>query len=168
MSVANQTPPLIGYDVSDDPALRGWLGDAAGDVRQLGLLAGSARAQEWGRLANEHPPVLRTHDRYGERIDEVEFHPAWHELMAVAVENGLQASPWVAGRPGAHLARAAKFYVWSQVEAGHGCPVSMTYAVVPALRHAPALAAEWEPLLAARAYDFGPRPYKEKRGVLAG
>ncbi|MBO3748162.1 acyl-CoA dehydrogenase family protein [Streptosporangiaceae bacterium NEAU-GS5] len=168
MSVANQTPPLTGHDVSDDPALRGWLGDASGEVRQLGLLAGSARAQEWGRLANEHPPILRTHDRYGERIDEVEFHPAWHELIAVAVDNGLHASPWVAGRPGAHLARAAKFFVWSQVEAGHGCPISMTYAVVPALRHAPALAAEWEPLLAARAYDFGLRPYKEKRGVLAG
>ncbi|MEU9884222.1 isovaleryl-CoA dehydrogenase [Sphaerisporangium sp. NPDC051011] len=171
--VFNQAPPLTGHDVSADPALldgvkredADW---ALGELRTLGTLAGSARAQEWGRLANDHPPVLRTHDRYGHRIDEVEFHPAWHELMGVAVEHGLHATPWSSARPGAHVARAAKFYVWSQVEAGHGCPISMTYASVAALRHTPALAAVWEPLLASRIYDFGLRPAAAKRGVLAG
>ncbi|GII80573.1 acyl-CoA dehydrogenase [Sphaerisporangium rufum] len=171
--VFNQAPPLTGHDVSADPALvegvrREEADWALGELRMLGTLAGSARAQEWGRLANEHPPVLRTHDRYGNRLDEVEFHPAWHELMSVAVTHGLHASPWVSRRPGAHVARAAKFYVWSQVEAGHGCPISMTYASVAALRHRPALAAEWEPLLASRAYEPGLRPPATKRGVLAG
>ncbi|MEV8632507.1 isovaleryl-CoA dehydrogenase [Streptosporangium sp. NPDC051023] len=171
--VFNQVPPLSGHDVSADAALlsgveREGAGWATGELHRLGTLAGSEQAGEWGRLANEHPPVLRTHDRYGRRIDEVEFHPAWHELMTVAVENGLHATPWTSARPGAHVARAAKFYVWSQVEAGHGCPVSMTYASVAALRHSPALATEWEPLLASRSYDFGLRPPLGKRGVLAG
>ncbi|MER7208392.1 isovaleryl-CoA dehydrogenase [Streptosporangium sp. NPDC000239] len=171
--VFNQVPPLVGHDVSDDAALlagveREGAGWATGEVRALGVLAGSARAAEWGRLANEHPPVLRTHDARGHRIDEVEFHPAWHELMAVAVGEGLHAAPWADARPGAHVARAAGFYLWSQVEAGHGCPISMTYASVAALRHAPALAAEWEPLLTSRSYDFGLRPPLGKRGVLAG
>ncbi|WP_233508140.1 isovaleryl-CoA dehydrogenase [Spongiactinospora gelatinilytica] len=171
--IFNQASQLAGHDVSADAALmegieREGAGWASGELRRLGTLAGSERAQEWGRLANEHPPVLRTHDRYGNRIDEVEYHPAWHELMTVAVENGLHAAPWNAGRPGAHVARAAKFYVWSQVEAGHGCPISMTYAAVAALRHSPELAAEWEPLLAAPAYDPGLRPPAGKRGLLAG
>ncbi|MBP2705659.1 acyl-CoA dehydrogenase family protein [Microbispora sp. RL4-1S] len=171
--VTNQVPPLTGHDVSADaPLAEGLVREGAdwatGELRRLGRLAGTARAQEWGRLANEHPPVARTHDRYGHRIDEVEFHPAYHELMAVAVGNGLHASPWTSARPGAHVARVAKFYVWSQVEAGHGCPVSMTYAAVAALRHSPRLRAEWEPLLASRTYDPGLRPPLEKRGVLAG
>ncbi|MBD3137692.1 isovaleryl-CoA dehydrogenase [Microbispora bryophytorum] len=171
--VTNQVPPLTGHDVSADPVLLEGLARegadwATGELRQLGLLAGSAKAQEWGRLANEHPPVLRTHDRYGNRIDEVEFHPAWHELMTVAVESGAHAAPWTSARPGAHVARAAKFFTWSQVEAGHGCPISMTYAAVAALRHSPSLRAEWEPLLASRTYDFGLRPPQDKRGVLAG
>ncbi|WP_307832668.1 isovaleryl-CoA dehydrogenase [Planomonospora sp. ID91781] len=171
--VFNQVPPLTGHDVSADAALteglaREGAGWALEELRRLGTLAGTERAAEWGRLANEHPPVLRTHDRYGHRIDEVEFHPAWHELMTVAVSGGLHAAPWTDPRPGAHVARAAGFYVWSQVEAGHGCPVSMTYAAVPALRHAPELAAEWEPRLASREYDFGLRPAAAKRGVLAG
>ncbi|WP_030914641.1 isovaleryl-CoA dehydrogenase [Streptosporangium amethystogenes] len=171
--VFNQADPLTRHDVSADAALmagvdREGAGWATGELRRLGLLAGSEQAQEWGRLANEHPPVLRTHDRYGRRIDEVEFHPAWHELMTVAVEGGMHATPWTSARPGAHVARAAKFYLWSQVEAGHGCPISMTYASIAALRHSPVLAAEWEPLLASRSYDFGLRPPLGKRGVLAG
>jgi putative acyl-CoA dehydrogenase len=111
--------------------------------------------------------VLRTHDRYGHRIDEVEFHPAWHELMRTAVEHGLHAAPWAAGRAGAHVARAAKFYVW-RVDAGHGCPISMTYAAVPALRHSPELARQYEPLLTAGSYDFGLRPPLTKTALLAG
>ncbi|ADG88961.1 isovaleryl-CoA dehydrogenase [Thermobispora bispora] len=171
--VFNQVPPLVGHDVAADAALleglaREGAGWAAEEIHRLGVLAGTAEAQEWGRLANEYPPVLRTHDRYGHRIDEVEFHPAWHQLMTVAVENGLHAAPWASDRPGAHVARAAKFFIWSQVEAGHGCPISMTYSAVAALRHSPELRAEWEPRLTSCAYDFGLRPPAEKRGILAG
>ncbi|MEV6859524.1 isovaleryl-CoA dehydrogenase [Streptosporangium subroseum] len=171
--VFNQAPPFSGHDVFADATLvagvtREGAGWATGELHRLGILAGSEQAMEWGRLANEHPPVLRTHDRYGRRIDEVEFHPAWHELMTVAVENGMHATPWSSARPGSHMARAAKFYIWSQVESGHGCPISMTYASIAALRHTPALAADWEPLLASRSYDFGLRPPLGKRGVLAG
>ncbi|WP_262281895.1 isovaleryl-CoA dehydrogenase [Micromonospora sp. MA102] len=170
--VFNQVPPLAGHDAADDPALldgldREGAGWAAAEVHELGRLGGSAPAIEHGRLANEHPPVLRTHDRHGHRIDEVEFHPAWHELMRTAVGHGLHAAPWADERPGAHVARAAKFYVW-RPDAGHGCPISMTYAAVPALRHSPDLAARYEPLLTATAYDFGLRPPLAKRGLLAG
>ncbi len=171
--VRNQVPPLAGHDVAADPALleaveREGAGWAAAELHELGLLAGQAETAELARLANEHPPVLRTHDRYGNRIDEVEFHPAWHALMDTAVGHGLHAAPWADPRPGAHVARAAKFYVWSQAEAGHGCPISMTYAVVPALRNAPELAGRFEPLLVSRAYDPGLRPPEGKRGLLSG
>jgi putative acyl-CoA dehydrogenase len=171
--VLNQPPPLTDFDVADDPALldalaREGAGWALPAVRELGQLAGSAQAREWGRLANEHPPRLHTHDRYGNRLDEVEFHPAWHSLMQVAVSHGLHAAPWASAQPGAHVARAAGFYVWGSAEAGHTCPISMTYAVVPALRHAPALAAVYEPLLTAQVYDPGTRPPLAKQGLLAG
>jgi putative acyl-CoA dehydrogenase len=171
--VFNQPPPLTGHDVADDPVLlealaREGASWALPSVRDLGQLAGSEQAQEWGRQANENPPRLHTHDRYGNRVDEVEFHPAWHSLMSTAVSNGLHATPWLSARAGAHVARAAGFYVWSSVEAGHGCPISMTYAIVPALRHAPSLAAAYEPLLAATTYDFGLRPPLSKKGLLAG
>ncbi|MFJ7153913.1 acyl-CoA dehydrogenase family protein [Streptomyces sp. NPDC101118] len=171
--VTNQVPPHHGYDAAADPALvealhREGAGWAAGEVHELGVLAGSQEAAEWGRLANENTPVLRTHDRYGHRVDEVEFHPYWHELMDVAVGHGLHAAPWQEAGPGAHVARAAKFYVWGQAEAGHSCPVSMTYAAVPALRTTPELASWLEPLLASRTYDFGLRDPRTKRGLIAG
>jgi putative acyl-CoA dehydrogenase len=171
--VLNQPLPLAGHDVAQDPALLEALGreDAgamATELHELGVLAGSAQTQEQARLANDCVPRLRTHDRYGHRIDEVDYHPAWHALMSVAVSHGLHAAPWADGEPGAHLARAAKFYVWSQAEAGHGCPVSMTYAAVPALRHAPELARRFEPLLASRAYDPGLRVPETKAGLLSG
>jgi putative acyl-CoA dehydrogenase len=171
--VTNQAVPLVGHDLADNPALLAGLhehgaGWAEPELHELGRLGGTEQAQEWGRLANEHPPVLRSHDRYGHRIDEVEFHPAWHELMTVAVEHGLHAAPWRDDRPGAHVARAAKFYTWGQVEAGHMCPTSMTYAAIPALRRAPELAARYEPLLTAPHYDFGLREPTGKRGLIAG
>ncbi|MDH6126776.1 acyl-CoA dehydrogenase family protein [Kitasatospora sp. GP82] len=171
--VTNQVPDLYGHDVAADPTLLAALGRAGADwaepeLHRLGLLAGTEQAAGWGRLANEYEPVLRTHDRYGNRIDEVEFHPAWHELMRVAVSNGLHAAPWRDDRPGAHTARAAKFYVWGQVEAGHSCPISMTYASVPALRSTPELARQFEPLLASTEYDFGLREPSGKRGLIAG
>ncbi|GIJ31040.1 isovaleryl-CoA dehydrogenase [Micromonospora sediminimaris] len=170
--VFNQVPPLVGHDTADEPALLDALARegadwATAEVHELGRLAGTEQAVEHGRLANEHPPVLRTHDRYGHRVDEVEFHPSWHELMRTAVAHGLHAAPWADERPGAHVARAAKFHVW-RPDAGHGCPISMTYAAVPALRHAPDLAARYEPLLTARSYDFGLREPQRKQGLLAG
>ncbi|AGM06550.1 acyl-CoA dehydrogenase family protein [Amycolatopsis keratiniphila] len=171
--VTNQVPPLAEYDVAADPALlegleRAGAGWAVAEVHALGRLAGSEQAQEWGRLVNENEPVLRTHDRVGNRIDEVEFHPYWHELMDVAVSYGLHAAPWRDPRPGAHAARAAKMYVWGQVDAGHTCPISMTYAAVPALRFNPELSERYEPLLAATDYDFGLREPSSKRGLIAG
>ncbi|WP_263250990.1 isovaleryl-CoA dehydrogenase [Saccharopolyspora rosea] len=165
--VVNQPPPLDGFDpIACDPALRSAIDRyRIGDLGDLAAEAGSAEAREHGRLANDHPPHLRTHDRYGNRVDEVDFHPSWHWLMARAVHHGLHAAPWDGG---SHVRRAAGFYLWSQAEAGHGCPISMTYAAVPALRHAPDLAARFEPALTARAYEFGLRPPEQKPGLLAG
>ncbi|MGX1563830.1 DNA alkylation response protein [Streptomyces sp. NPDC055506] len=171
--VTNQAPPLPPYDGSDDTALleglrREGAGWAEEDLRRLGRLAGSAQAQEWADLANRHEPELRTHDRYGNRVDEVEFHPSWHHLMRTAVTEGLAASPWADDRPGAHVARSAGGLVWGHTEAGHGCPTSMTYAAVPALRRQPELAKVYEPLLTSREYEPGLRVPTEKRGLLAG
>ncbi|MFW6773873.1 acyl-CoA dehydrogenase family protein [Nocardioides sp. CPCC 205120] len=170
--VVNQVPPLTGHDTAHDPALlegleREGAGWARDEVHALGRLAGSAEAQEWGRLAERVPPRLHTHDRYGHRVDEVEYVPAYHRLMETAVGHGLHGAPWADDRPGAHVARAAKFLVWS-VDAGHGCPISMTYAVVPALRANPELAARFEPLLTSRAYDPVLREPTTKRGLTAG
>ncbi|MDP9116092.1 MAG: acyl-CoA dehydrogenase family protein [Actinomycetota bacterium] len=171
--VTNQVPPLVGHDLAMHPALieglhREGAGWAEGEIRALGLLAGSDPAQEWGRLANEHPPVLRTHDRFGHRIDEVDYLPQYHELMQVAVGHGLHAAPWVDECAGAHVARAAKMLSWGAADAGHLCPISMTYAVVPALRTTPGLAAQFEPLLTSREYDYGLRAPLTKRGLIAG
>ncbi|MER7644790.1 acyl-CoA dehydrogenase family protein [Streptomyces sp. NPDC126522] len=171
--VTNQPPPLTPYDSSEDAALleglrREGAGWAEEDVRRLGRAAGSAEAQEWGDQANRHEPELRTHDRYGNRIDEVEFHPSWHRLMGVAVAEGLAGAPWADERPGAHVARTARGLAWGHTEAGHGCPTSMTYAAVPALRATPELAAVYEPLLSSRVYDPVLRVPTEKRGLLAG
>ncbi|CAL9369995.1 DNA alkylation response protein [Streptomyces sp. enrichment culture] len=171
--VTNQAPSLAPYDASEDAALleglrREGAGWAEPDIRRLGLLAGGVQAQEWGEQANRHEPELRTHDRYGHRVDEVEFHPSWHELMRVAVGEGLAGAPWADDRPGAHVVRTAGGLVWGHSEAGHGCPTSMTYAAVPALRREPELAKVYEPLLTSREYDPGLRVPTDKRGLLAG
>ncbi|MDP9101481.1 MAG: acyl-CoA dehydrogenase family protein [Actinomycetota bacterium] len=171
--VTNQPPPLVDYDVAADPALLEGLereggGHYAPDLHRLGRRAGSSEAQRWADEANRHEPELRTHDRYGNRIDEVEFHPSWHRLMEVAVGEGLAGAPWASRAPAPHVTRAAGFYTWSQAEGGHGCPVSMTYAVVPALRANPELATVYEPLLTSRVYDPGLRLPTGKRGLLAG
>jgi len=173
--VLNQPPPLAGYDLYDsDPVLgealhregAAWADDR---VRALGVLAGGPEAIAWGEAADANPPRLRTHDRHGRRIDEVDFHPAWHRLLGTAVSSGLHAAPWRDPRPGAQVARAAGFYLWTQVEAGHGCPVSMTFAAVPALRAAaPDLARVWEPKLTAPVYEPGLAPVAAKAGALCG
>ncbi|MEV8592287.1 DNA alkylation response protein [Streptomyces sp. NPDC052012] len=171
--VTNQAGPLAPYDASEDAALleglrREGAGWAEEDVRRLGRVAGSAQVQEWSDQANRHEPELRTHDRFGHRIDEVEFHPSWHHLMRTAVAEGLAAAPWADDRPGAHVARSAGGLVWGHTDAGHGCPTSMTYAAVPALRRQPELAKVYEPLLTSREYEPGLRVPAEKRGLLAG
>ena len=172
-SLANQPPPLEPYDVFEtDRALiegleregGGWARDRAA---ALGRLAGG-EAISWGFDANRYPPVLRTHDRFGRRLDEVEFHPAWHALMRTAVEHGLHALPWREPRPGAHVARCAMYFTFTQAEAGHGCPITMTFAAVPALRAQRELAVEWEPLLTSLVYDPQLAPPGRKRGAIAG
>jgi putative acyl-CoA dehydrogenase len=172
--VVNQAPPLEGHDVlGTDRALRealhrhGGAGQAE-RLHELGRRAGSPEAIEWGVQANTVLPTLHSHDRFGHRVDEVSFHPAWHRLLEVATEHGLHGAPWRDPDPAAHVVRAVGFIVWSQVEAGHGCPVSMTYAAVPALRADPALAAEWEPRLTARGYEGTLRAPADKPGCLAG
>lgn len=171
--VTNQVPPLIDYDAADYPPLlealqREGAHHALDEVHRVGRLAGGSEAQALGDLAEAHPPILRTHDRYGNRIDEVEYDPAYHQLMDTAVELGLHGAPWADSRPQAHLIRAAKNAVWGQVDAGHGCPISMTYAVVPALRHNPELALQYEPLLTAKVYDPELRAPLTKPGLIAG
>ncbi|MEV7570663.1 acyl-CoA dehydrogenase family protein [Streptomyces tanashiensis] len=174
-TVTNQAPPLLGYDVfTSDRALTEAVGrhlapdllaEAREELALLGRASGSAQVREWGEQANGNPPRLRTHDRYGHRIDEVEFHPAWHRLLGRSVSAGLTHA-W--GRPGGHVRRAAGFLVVSQAEAGHGCPLSMTHAAVPALRAEPELAAVWEPAALSHVYERELRPVAEKPGVLLG
>ncbi|QIM20775.1 DNA alkylation response protein [Phycicoccus sp. HDW14] len=176
--VTNQVPPLEGHDVlGADPALSEavarWVephdADGAAALTDLGRLAGTAEVRHWADQADRVTPVLRTHSPTGERLDEVEYHPAYHRLMEVAVGEGLTAEPWT--RPqgsGAHARRAAAFVVWSQVEAGHLCPVSMTYSAAPALAAAPEVSARWLPGLAARGYDPVLRARRDKPGLTVG
>jgi putative acyl-CoA dehydrogenase len=173
-TVFNQAPPLEDLDVysSNVPLVEAveregaaWIGERAA---ALGRFVGGAPQQSWGRLANENKPVLRTHDRFGNRIDEVEFHPAWHELLRMGVENELHSLPWTSEQPSSHTARAALYMTAMQAEAGFCCPITMTFAVVPALRAQPELAAEWEPRLMARTYDPELRAPGEKASAIAG
>jgi putative acyl-CoA dehydrogenase len=172
--VFNQPPPLQDYDVfASDQALveavkREGAPWATVALDAIGELAGSPTAIGWGFDANSNPPELHTHDRFGHRIDQVEYHPAYHQLMEQATGFGLHSRPWDEDVPGVHVARAAGFHVWSQVEAGHGCPISMTYSVIPALRNQPDLADLWEPLLTRTAYDPTDRPASVKAAALAG
>jgi putative acyl-CoA dehydrogenase len=181
--VSNQPPPLEEVNLYDSDralteALRreGGTSGAAGAagaageqrVRAFGELVGRRETIRRGFEANDHAPVLCTHDRAGHRIDEVELHPAWHALLGLGVEGGLHALPWRTPEPGAHTVRAALFFLLAEVEAGVGCPLSMTYSAVPALRTEPGLAAEWEPRLTATAYDPRPLPAAEKAGALCG
>ena len=142
-----------------------WAEDRA---RALGAAAGSEEVMELGRLANRHPPELRAFDRYGQRIDEVDFHPAYHELMRIGMAHELPSIAWTAGQKGGHLAHAVLEFLLYQAEAGVCCPLTMTYAAVPALRHQPEVAATWEPRLTARDYDPRALPADEKTAATIG
>jgi len=172
--VTNQPPPLEPYNLlQTDRVLRAALtrenaGWAAGELDAFGKTLGAPETIRLGFAANVNAPALRAFDRYGHRIDEVEFHPAWHALLSLAVEAGLHCSPWAAPRPGAHVARAAGTFMLAQIESGVYCPIAMTYGAVPALRHAPAAAAEWLPRIFTRQYDPRFRPATDKTGVLLG
>jgi putative acyl-CoA dehydrogenase len=173
-TVFNQVPPLEGVNVfsSNRPLVEALRREGGAWVQErataLGEVVGGEPQQSWGRLANENRPVLRTFDRYGHRIDEVEFHPAWHKLMALGVENELHSLPWTSEEPSAHTARAALYMTAMQAEAGFACPITMTFAVVPALRAQPELAAEWEPLVTATHYDPRLVPAAEKGCAISG
>lgn len=165
---------LVDYDMyRQDAALveavhregAAWADDSLGE---FGRLTGSADYLALGALANHHAPELDTHDRFGRRIDLVRFHPAYHQVMRTAIERGLHASPWTDPRPGAHVARAAHYYLQTQVEAGHGCPVTMTFASVPVLQTTPALADAWLPRITARHYDPRNVPDAQKQGLTIG
>jgi putative acyl-CoA dehydrogenase len=172
--VRNQPPPLVDYNLfTSDRALREAVGREGGGwacplLEELGRRLGTAELMEWAVQANENPPALHTHDRYGHRRDEVQFHPAWHNLMRLSVEHGIHNLPWAQPRPGAHVARAALALLALENEAGHICPISMTYSAVPVLRLDPALAGEWEPRIHSTTYDPSFRPAPEKAGVLVG
>ncbi|HUH86146.1 MAG TPA: isovaleryl-CoA dehydrogenase [Stellaceae bacterium] len=172
--VFNQPPPLVDYNLfaSDRALAEGIARDgalwASEDLGRFGAALGRAETIEWGFQANRNPPVLQTFDGYGNRRDAVEFHPAWHALMALAVSEGVHTGPWAAPKPGAHVARAAQVYMQCQIEAGVQCPLTMTYGGVPALRHQPEIAAEWLPRLYSRRYDGGFSPAAQKTGALMG
>ena len=171
--VENQPPTLENYNsYTADRALQegvkreGGTNDSA--LKTFGQWAGSAEAIALGFDANRYAPQLVTHDRQGHRVDLIEFHPAYHQLMQTAVEHGLHASPWRNPQPGAHVNRAANYFLQAQVEAGHGCPITMTFAALPALRHQPSLLESWGDKITAPHYDPRNVPYFEKRGVTIG
>lgn len=172
--VHNQAPPLINYNLySADSVLQEAVRREGADwavarLFEFGQLAGTDAMIRWANQSNEYPPVLHTHNRYGERIDEVEFHPAWHELMKTSIKWEMHSLPWVERRPGAHVARAALMFLDSQNETGHGCPISMTYSVVPALRWQPDIAELWLPWILTNTYDCRFIPADKKSGVIFG
>ncbi len=171
--VTNQPPPLIGRNLfTDNSALSEALEREGGSwaserAVECGRFWGDEPI-EWGRLANERPPVLERFDRYGNRVDNVIFDDSWHRLMAAGVRDELHALPWRSDQAGANVARAACFITATQAEAGFACPTTMTFAAVPALRAQPELAAEWEPLLTATSYDPSPLPAAQKGSAICG
>ncbi len=173
-AVFNQPPPLADYDLfSTDAALtmavaREGAGWAVPTLAEFGQRLGRAETFALGALANRNSPILHSFDRYGQRRDEVEFHPAWHQLMTLAVAQGLHCAPWAEPEAGAHVARAAGVYLMCQVEAGVQCPVTMTYGAVPALKRQPEIAAEWLPRIYSRIYDQSFAPGAQKAGALIG
>ena len=173
-AVTNQVPPLVDYDAYEaDPVLKavvvafdgGWAGER---LHAAGRTVGSAEVQEQARLANRHGPELRTHDRFGNRIDEIAFHPAWHELMTLAIGQETHALAWNRPQAGAQVARAALQYLWYGCESGICCPISMTYSAIPVLRQDPARWREWGTLVTSDRYDRRQGPASGKTGATVG
>ena len=172
--VENQPPPLVDYDIfRSDRALReglereGAASDAA-EASRFGARLGLEATQDLGFQANRNPPELRTHDRFGQRLDEVRFHPAWHEVMRLAMAHQVHNLPWRRPEPGAQVLRSTLHSMLSQVESGSCCPLTMTYACVPALRQEPALFAELENGLLGVEYDPALRTTAAKKSILIG
>ena len=172
--VFNQTPPLADFNAFDcdaalkDGVTRGGASWALADLSEYGARTGSADVTLWGFEANGCPPRLISHDRTGRRVDLVEYHESYHRLMSMALTAGLHSGPWTAPKAGAHVARAAHVYLQAQVDAGHGCPVTMTFAAVPALSLEPSLAREWLPRVLVNAYDPRNVPYSQKAALTIG
>ncbi len=172
--VFNQSRPLEGYNsYAGDTALRdavqrhgaGW---AEQTLTEHGARCGSAQVYEWGFQANEHKPQYFSHDRQGYRVDLVKYHDAYHQLMTLGLEAGLHSAPWTDAKAGAHVARAAQYYLQAQVESGHGCPMTMTFASVPSLRLTPSVGEQWLPKILNRGYDPRNIPHTEKHSLTIG
>jgi putative acyl-CoA dehydrogenase len=172
--VTNQPPLIEGYNAFEtDPNLSEGIDRMGGEwalesLTAMGEHTGGHALIELGFLANENPPVLKTHDRFGNRIDQVKFHPAWHQLMAFGIQNGIHALPWCGEKKGVHVVRAIKHYLLSQVEAGVGCPLTMTFAAVPVLRTQPDIARLWVSRLCSSHYDPTFAPPQDKQGCIMG
>ena len=169
--VFNQTPPLSDFNAFacdaalSDGVVRSGAAWALQQLAEYGKRTGSAEVTRWGFEANACRPRFASHDRYGRRIDLVEYHESYHRLMSMAMTAGIHSAPWVTPRAGAHVARAALVYLQAQVDAGHGCPLTMTFAAVPTLNVTPAVAREWLPKILANAYDPRNVPYTAKSGA---
>lgn len=172
--VFNQVPTLENYNlyninsVLKEAVQREGATWAEERLLKFGKLCGSKDVMQWATQANENIPVLRTHDRYGNRIDEVEFHPAWHQLMNLSISNELHCLPWKNPQAGAHVARAALMMMLAETEVGHLCPVSMTFSIVPVLRMQPNVASEWIPGILSNQYDQRFIPASQKSGLTCG
>lgn len=172
--VLNQAHPFTGHNAMTEDALLGEiaeresLGWARPQLEKAGATVGSEHVAQLARLANRHTPELRTHDRYGNRIDQIEFHPSWHELMGLAIGDGMHSLSWTADKPNRHVARGVLSYLWNQGENGICCPLGMTYSAVPALRLQPEIGAVWEPFIMSTEYDPSPKPIHEKPGGTIG
>ena len=172
--VMNQSGPLVGVNVFacdrilNEAVTREGAGWVTGRATALGAAAGEAEWQEHAYLANRHEPVLKSHDRFGHRIDAVEFHPSYHALMGLAFGSGVHSLAWTANRPGAHAARAALSYLWNQIENGVGCPTGMAYSSIPSLRRVTAIRDHWEDKVLAEGYDARPIPVTEKSAATIG
>jgi putative acyl-CoA dehydrogenase len=172
--VMNQSGPLVGVNffagdrILNEAVTREGAGWVIGRASALGAAAGEAEWQEHAYLANKHEPVLKSHDRFGHRIDAVEFHPSYHALMGLAFGSGVHSLAWTANRPGAHTARAALSYLWNQIENGVGCPTGMAYSSIPSLRRVAAIRDHWVDKVLAEGYDARPIPVAEKSAATIG
>jgi len=172
--VLNQATPFAGHDAFGGDRLLGEIAAregvdwAAGLLHEAGRTVGSEEVAQLARDANRHTPELRTHDRFGHRVDQIAFHPAWHRLMALAIGQGTHSLAWTSGQRNGHVARGLLSYLWNQGENGICCPLGMTYSAVPALRLQPELAALWEPFVLSTDYDPSPAPMQAKRGGTVG